>query len=146
MPISADPSAVAEFSLRTDESKPAESRPAFLFRYMTRRERARVLAMIEEARSTDSDDRCYQLLTDAINLALVGWRNMTGADGRPLAFARENWDEPLTDSEIWEIANRFPLVVRLSEIDRKKFDSQSPPGGEASASSATDAAPVAADA
>ena len=120
MPISADPKATFDFVLKSDADKPAESRPAFQFRFMTRRELSRFERLRAEAFDTKDDAETFAKLSEAILISIVGWRNINDAEGKPIPFTRETWDEPLTDREIWEMAINVPGSCVASEGDRSK--------------------------
>lgn len=116
MPISADPDATAEYSLASDADKPAESRPVFICRFMTRKEHRHVADLVQEAYDTpatpEGDAECYRLLIEAIGIGVVGWRNIA------IPFDLSRLDEALSDREFWELARNYPGAVRSTERDR----------------------------
>jgi hypothetical protein len=142
MPISADPDKTAEYVLPTDADKPADTRPTFICRFMTKREYVTHGDIIAKARSSpatpEGDAECYHLLQQAIAIGVVGWRNMVDRDGNPVPFSTDNFDAVLSDLEIWELAANFPLAIQTSEVDAKKSALRLRSTGE---SSATDAPP-----
>lgn len=136
MPLASDPDATARYWLKSDASKPEESRPTFYFRFITRRQRTQIVDLLTRANATASDAECFSLLGQAILLGLKGWKNILDESGQTIEFSKENWDAPLTSREIWEMAIDYPAAVSLAEADKKKSDSQSPADGVPSATDA----------
>ena len=132
MPISSDPNATAEFFLEVDRAKPAAKRPVFLVRFMTGRDLAQIESLIEQAEAqpstSDGNAAAYTLLCRAIAIGVVGWRNMAGRDGVPLAFdaaklesllgADETGWSLLSERELWELATLYSFAARPAGADR----------------------------
>lgn len=123
MPLSADPDRLAEFSLATDRDKPAESRPVFLCRFMTRREHQKIDDLFSRALAEDDPSARWQLLRQIIEIGVVGWRNF----GRE--FSIDAIADVLSDLEIWELARDYRFAVLLSEADLKNLSGPSGSNG-----------------
>jgi hypothetical protein len=118
MPISADPSRRADFSLKIDADKPQESRPTFECRFLTSRQRAEQRRLCKAAATEKDDVEANKLLNQAIGIGVVGWRNFDNP------FSIEAIGDALTDLERWELAWDYPSAVELAEFDLKKSPSQ----------------------
>lgn len=151
MPMASDPNATTEYWLAIDKDKPIESRPVFLVKFMTVREHERVETLIQKAFEAPGTKQgnidCYKLLCEAIAVGVVGWRNMTDAEGKAVAFEATGakLEEAvarvrLTQREIWELVRGYPRSVSLAADD---FFLSVSPAASAGAASAPAAAPTA---
>lgn len=112
MPLALEPDQTIEVCLKCDEAKPAETRPAFLVRFMSSRDRRRVREHVEAALKAASDDDAQTQILSAIQIGLVGWKNLTDYDPARLP-------DLLTDLELWELVGLLLEKTRLAELDRK---------------------------
>ena len=122
MPIALDPGHTAGYVLKRDQQKPENSRPTFLFHYLTRAESRRVRDLRERARGEQDQDASEQLLNDALLVGLVGWRNVADRNGKAVEFtpSSESLDEVLTLVEKWELANNYPAMLHNLEVQALK--------------------------
>ena len=133
MPLALEPDQTIEVCLKCDEAKPAETRPAFLVRFMSSRDRRRVREHVEAALKAASDDDAQTQILSAIQIGLVGWKNLADYDPARLP-------DLLTDLELWELVGLLLEKTRLAELDRKNSGSPSDSGSAASVPTAATAA------
>src|SRR5438132_1281370 len=117
MPIALDPGQTAGYVLKRDQQKPENSRPTFMFHYLTRAESRRVRDVREQARAEQDAEASEQLLDEALLVGLVGWRNVVDRNGKAVEFApnADRLDEVLTLVEKWELANNYPAMLHNLE-------------------------------
>lgn len=118
MPLGLDPDATVELWLDSDADKPIESRPVFLFRFLTCRNVRQVQDLRKQA--IDSQVDTLKLIDEALLIGLAGWRNMNG-----IPFSPEAINDVLTPQEKWELVCEFPSRINLTESDRKNSRSPS---------------------
>lgn len=138
MPLALEPDQTIEVCLKCDEAKPAETRPAFLVRFMSSRDRRRVREHVEAALKAASDDDAQTQILSAIQIGLVGWKNLTDYDPARLP-------DLLTDLELWELVGLLLEKTRLAELDRKNSGSPSDSGSAASVPTAAEPKTAATD-
>lgn len=119
MPICAVPSRLTSVCLKIDEGTPEETRPVFMFRFITSAERATPRELIAKARAAKTDEEAAPILCEAIRFGLVDWRNMGRDFAPPPKDAPDPLREFLTDSELWELAGSFLAGVTIGEHDLK---------------------------
>lgn len=138
MPIACDPEAAVPYSLPHDKDKPADVRPTFLVRALSRRGRRRTLEAVEAARREPDDAKCFAMVVDTIRPNLVGWRNMP----HPFDAAKldDLLDEMLTEQELWDLAWGSPYAGEIAEDDRKNSEGQSRAIGADPAAAANESA------
>ena len=117
MPIALDGETV-NVSLKTDEGKPVETRPAFVCHYLTCRQVLAYEKAIRAASEAKEQSEQNDLLDKALAIAIVGVKNLAG-----------EIDDVLTPAEKWELSYTIPLAVQQSELDKKKSLSKSPSTG-----------------
>lgn len=120
MPIALDPEARAEIVLPNDAKKPPEARPVFLARFLTCRQTLKYEQLLTEAREAKDQTTANGKLTEALTIAIVGWRNMVGLDGNPIAFGAAELDDMLTVHEKWKLVYEVMARTQLSEDERGK--------------------------
>lgn len=119
--IAFDPSSRYEFTLTPYEGEPAQSRPTFIARHMTVRERQRFIDLWGNA----PEDRAASNIDDAISIALVGWRNVTDAAHAPVTFSVDRVIDVLTAHELSELLVRLWNAGALTDEQRKNFGASS---------------------
>ena len=72
MPLALEPDQTIEISLKCDESKPLETRPAFIVRFMSSRDRRRVREHVEAALAAKSDDDAQAQILAALEQLVLG--------------------------------------------------------------------------
>jgi len=85
---------------------------------MSSRDRRRVREHVEAALKAASDDDAQAQILSAIQIGLVGWKNLTDYDPARLP-------DLLTDLELWELVGLLLEKTRLAELDRKNSGSPS---------------------
>jgi hypothetical protein len=121
MPLALDPDETFSLVLKTDESKPVDSRPAFLFRFLTARKFREVQRLRQEASDEKNNEKCASLIRDALVAGLNGWKNM--AD---IAYTPDAIDDVLTIVEKWELLNRY-LAEQVDAEQSKNFSGSPSP-------------------
>ena len=129
MPIALDPDQTFEVVLKTDQSKPPESRPTFVFRYLTERalRKARKFGADKEAHDRMAFDEIIDGLKAEINNHLATWRNLT-PDERPI----EDIGDVCTIQELWQLYYAMLAGGSLDVESKKNSDMPSPDSGEKS--------------
>jgi hypothetical protein len=117
--IALDPQETVDFSLDVDAAKPAHNRPTFVAKFMTGREEAKVQRLWREATQKEGDER-LDLLAQAAAVGLVGWRNVSSGDGRPILFDPLKLPDIVTISGLSEILSKMCTETALKESDKKK--------------------------
>lgn len=128
MPIALDPNETVDVVLPGDAEKPAESRPTFIARYLTSREKKVVEKLVREASADIEKSENIAKLDAALALQLVGWRNLLDRQGQPIAFevvkdsagSRLIVDDVLTDEERFDLCLGALTAVGMGELDKKK--------------------------
>ena len=111
MPLSCDPSATALYVLAGAAGKTPT--PAFVCRFLTRRQISEHRRLLKQAESAQGD-AFWDLVWQAIAIGVVGWQNISE---KP--FGREALEDSLTEAELMELAARYPDAVTMAEHDRK---------------------------
>lgn len=137
MPLATDPKATFDVVLKTDEDKPAESRPTFTVRHLSSREQRDASRIDQAAREIEAAtqpgaalgdvqaaaDTMVEKLLALLRLAVIGWRNLTDRQGKPIPFDPARIDEVLTPNEIWELYYAALSGATLTGADRKNCES-----------------------
>ena len=128
MPIALDPEQTFEVVLKTDQSKPPESRPVFLFRHLTARQLRRIAKLGDdrEALKASTVDKITDDLIATIGEALAGWRHIDRE------FSAESLDTICTIGELWELYYAMRSGGSLDVESKKNSDMPSPDSGEKS--------------
>lgn len=119
--IAFDPSSRYEFTLTPYEGEPAQSRPTFIARHMTVRERQRFIDLWGNA----PEEQAAANIDEAIGIALVGWRNVTDAANKPVEFSASRVVDVLTAPELSELLVRLWNAGALTDDQRKNFGTSS---------------------
>lgn len=126
MPLALDPTATFELVLASDEDKPAESRPTFVFRNLPDRALKKMMGMGEQIEAADGLQR-VDIMHDALRLALVGWRNLIDpTSGQPIPFDPAATEDVLNATEVVELIQGVAAHVQSGPDDRKKSEPPSP--------------------
>lgn len=112
MLIACDPNETADVTLPGADATPAERRPTFVYRHFTGRQ------IIERERLFDAAQG-VEAVAVAVAVGLVGWRNVTDRDGRPLAFDPAKIPDVLTPLELGELFQAAGSIVQLNEVQKK---------------------------
>lgn len=141
MPLSSNPNKTTTCWLDVDADDPLATRPVFLVRYMTNAQVERHRELFDAAAAEPDNARALDLLLQAIDVGIVGWRNFFDEKGEPVPYSHEALlDGRLLERELWEIARTYPAFVRLAEDDRKNSGSPPASGGAAATTTAPPAA------
>lgn len=136
MPLSADPTATAPYSLKRDQQIPEDRRPVFRCRFLTRGAVTTIERMLNAA-TKKKGQAYYDALIEIILFGVVDWENFCypkiGSNGKPhpkagqaAPFNPDSIHEILSGREIREAAHDYPLAVLLNEADMGNSDSHSP--------------------
>lgn len=90
--------------------------------------------LLDRARAENKDKLASGFVTTALEMVIVGWRNMPTEAGE---FGPGALDRILTWLEKWQLAWIYPGDVAIAESDAKKSESQPPCVGAESAAVAS---------
>ena len=138
MPIACDPNQTYEIVLASDENKPPEVRPTFVYRHLSAREWKQVARLQDALEQSAEGAEAIDKMIDAARLGLVDWRNMTGVDGEAIPFDVGELDALLGPQEAAEMIQRI-MRQRPTVAELKKSPSQSPSSTDSSAKDAPEA-------
>jgi hypothetical protein len=136
MPICCDPNETFTIVLKSDQNKPVEQQPRFIFHYLTGRQWKECDRINEDAGKCKTNAEGYDMVISGVKLGLKGWENLTNRDGEAIQYDPANLDLVLTISEAWELLFGLLGNTRLQQEDKKKLDSQSDLHTESSAANA----------
>jgi hypothetical protein len=124
--IALDPSETVEVSLKRWQQRPPESRPVFIFHYLTASELRKVQRLRAEAeKDGTTDEDKDKNIEEGIRIGLVGWRNVIDRSGKPVPFDASKLSEILSFREMVELIFNYPSAIALSESDLGKSESPS---------------------
>lgn len=126
--IALDPSKTTWIQLPEHKDKP--DAPAFKVRFASCRTMDDFCDLLDKAREEKRDKLASSHVTQALEMVVVGWRNMPTEAGE---FGPGALDRVLTWLEKWQLAWVYPSAVALAESDAKKSGSQPPSAGAESA-------------
>jgi hypothetical protein len=138
MPLALDPAETVPVYLKSDERKPLESRPVFIFHFLTSAESRKIRRLRREVRELKDDDASEAKVDEILLAGMVGWKNVNGRDGKPLPFSAEALGNLSLRDKI-ELSWSHELAISLAENELGKFDS---PAESAAAQSASAAPPA----
>ena len=140
-PLALDPKQTFELVLKSDEQKPPNKRPTFIFRYLSNREWKQINAITDEIEEKKKRGATILLeeLEGALRLGLVTWRNMIDPKTRKfIPYDSSRLHEIITPSESWELLFGVLSHVGLTSETKKKSESPSPSSTDNSAKTAED--------
>ncbi len=149
-----DPNETVPIVLDRDQGKPPESRPTFLARYLSARERVRFVRLVDaasEALRADQYEKSDELLCQVFALGLAGWKHVKDRKGRPVDFSASLKvidDKPtlpvlgdlLMWDEMWELERKIGSDARLTAEAKKNSGSPAPSPPDKSAATAKEPA------
>jgi hypothetical protein len=124
MPIALEPDSVYDVVLSTDSGKPLEKRPTFVFRYLSSRKWKELTRLADGFETNKSGAGAIDSVFSVIRMVLVGWRNMTGPDGKEIPYNPDEIDDLVTPAEAMELMMAAERQVPGIE-DKKKLGSPS---------------------
>lgn len=134
--IAMDPQQQIPISLKSDQAKPAASRPTFYARVLTAREHAQASRLLDEAAKPGDAEASLNSLVALAKVTLQGWARVQDRGGNGVAFAPERLPDLLTTNELWELAVASITASSVTEDDKKKSESPSAGSGATSAPAA----------
>lgn len=129
--IALDPNRTTWIQLPEHKGRP--DAPAFQVRFATCRRMDEYLTLLEQARSGTDSKADSGKVTQALEMFIIGWRNMPDGAGE---YGPGKLDEALTWLEKWQLAWIYPNETSAAEVDLKKSESQPPSAGAGSAADA----------
>ena len=126
-PRALDPDATFDLVLASDQEKPEDEQPTFVFRYLATRDWIRVAQVADkvDALGAQGLDILLTEIGECAALALVGWRHLTDrATGEEIPFEPERLADLLTGRELME------LCVRVSAAIMTPAEAPAPPDDE----------------
>lgn len=139
MPVALDPSETVPVYLKYDQRKPVESRPTFIFHFLTSAELRTIRRLRREATAAKEDEDAVENKVDEIlMIGMVGWKNVNGRDGQPITFSREGLGNLSLRDKI-ELSWSHEMAISIAESELGKSDS---PAESAAAQSASAAPPA----
>lgn len=115
MPIALSPDRTVEVCLDIDKPKPEESRPRFVYQFLSCRQMIQIDEILNQAMGLMTDGDRGKLLLQALNVGFVRAVNMPTTNSDALM--------DLTIGELWELVGNRATAVRVAETDRKNSDS-----------------------
>ena len=104
MPIALDPGERFKVVLKSDQAKPAETRPTFEYRYLTGRQWRQVGAAQDRLDEGTGAAEIVDTIYEAARVGLVGWRNMIDPEtGQEIPFDPAALEDLIGISEAQEI-------------------------------------------
>jgi len=133
MPLATNPKAIFEVVLNSDAGLPKDDQPVFIFRYLSVDEWEKLAKLNDEFDEAGKKDAnpivLINLAFKAIDMALVGWRNMKVPKGKEIPFDLGKLKSMVTVGEATELM-MAAVSQRPSFGDKKKFDLPSDFGTE----------------
>lgn len=137
MPRAIDPQSVFDVVLDSDQHKPAEEQPAFIYRALNGREWRRMAAVADKSEQGFKDStEMVDMIFDHLKIGLVGWKNMVGFDGTVIEFNPDGLLDLLDPIEAMELMTKVIQGCKVSQTDKKKSDSQPSSDQDSSANTA----------
>lgn len=143
MPISLDPDARVDVVLPTDQAKPPESRPTFVGRFASIKERRAIIQASADVLELKKSDEQIAMLAGALDRIFVGWKHVSDpVTGAPIDFATEDrWLSVCLDAqEMLDLLDAWLAATRLKKEERLGFGLPAPSAGATSAGDAPQAA------
>ncbi|MBN1377860.1 MAG: hypothetical protein JXA04_01340 [Gammaproteobacteria bacterium] len=121
MPIALDPDSTFKIILRSDEDKPEDSKPAFIFKYPTGRQWRKIAQVQDNLDDIESSNDLANKVFDSVKTLLVGWENMVDTTGQCIGYDQEKLEDILTLPEAEELI--FAVLNQVPNFkDKKKLD------------------------
>ena len=102
MPIASDPDCQIRLTLKSDEDKPEDSRPVFIFRHLTVRQWRKTAAIQDSLQTAESGSDAVAMILDALMPSLVNWEHLE-VSGEPVSYDPAKLDDLLTLGETMEL-------------------------------------------
>lgn len=113
MPVCLEPGLQLEVVLDSDESKPVDSRPAFLVRAQSARQTRKLGSLLDRLVDCETAEQLHDEVMSELQSVVIGWRNM-GQTFTPDAL----WDV-LHIQEAIQILRRV-LWLSRPDVEEKK--------------------------
>lgn len=123
-PLALEPNATYPVVLSTDADKPKNKQPTFIFRYLSGRQWKELAKLSDEFDKKTTGEDTLSLVFKAIKMALIGWRNMIGPDGKEIKYKPDELDAIVTPNEAIELM-QAAVAQQPTMQDKKKFVSPS---------------------
>lgn len=136
--LAADPNQTVDVQLDAHAHMPAEARPTFTYRYLTCRQLAECRDVLKRAAAESDDAASNALLTQAIGVGLVRWKNVVAPDGATVEYQGDAaaLDAAAIPREKWLLAYAVLATVTLATPSKKNLELPSVSPREPSAQSA----------
>ena len=123
MPLAMDPKQMFKVVLRTDEDKPVESQPRFIFQFLTGREWKALARLREGFNELPTGPAGFDVVCDAVRVGLCGWENITDRQtGEMIPYNPAELDSVITFSESLELFFLLLSRATMDSSDKKKLD------------------------
>jgi len=133
MPLALDPKERFEVCLESDKDKPPETRPVFVYHYLTGRQWREIARRQDELDDISAGADVADLTYESAQTGLVDWRNMIDpATGESIAFDSDRLDDVVGVIEAQELIAKLLRQLPNRE-DKKKCVSPSDSATEPSA-------------
>lgn len=110
-----DPNDTFEYTLLDDVEKPVETRPAFIFRYVSGTEYRTIRRLFKQSFLETDEEKHFDCMYEAIKVGLVNWRN-TGID-----FDLNKIADVINNVDAIELREQLLEQMTISQVDKKKL-------------------------
>lgn len=124
MPLGLDPTRRVSVWLDSDADVPEPTRPTFFAHFLTCQEAIEYEQILVDARELTANKDVDAKLNEAMALALIGWKNINGRDGKPIPFDPAQFSAVLTPMEKWHLVYAIRTRITLEESELGKSSSQ----------------------
>jgi hypothetical protein len=131
MPICCEPGERFPIVLDCDKGKTPE--PTFWCRHLSARKFQAMTKIGQRMAETGDLDKQLDLLSEALEMTLCGWDNLTDPAGTPIPFDVIGIMDLLTIAEGAELFSKSTSGQHVSGSDAKKSDSPSPSDSDSTA-------------
>jgi len=119
MPIFLEPGITFPVVLKSDQDKPAESRPTFHAKSQSMRGQQKIATVLDRL-TTDKEVTTEQLFQDVVNTlgeVLTGWSNMNGIE-----YSRDGLFDVLSYGEARELLRKVAYNAHVTEDEKKSSE------------------------
>jgi len=121
--IALEPNETFEIVLKSDEGKPREGQPRFIYRYLTCRQWRRLARFQDQLELQKNADNVMDAIIEAATTNLIGWVNIIDTQTGPVPFDIKKFEDIVTMFEAQEIILKL-LGQKMMFGEKKRLDLQ----------------------